>query len=411
MLSRRHLLAGAALVPTLLGARPAAPVPTAPTAPDDEDFWREVQREFTLDRTVINLNNGGCSPSPRVVHEAFKRTLDQSNLMPPYELWQLLEPNIESIRRELAKEAGCDPEELAITRNASEALQIAQCGLDLKAGDEVVTTDQDYPRMLDTWDQLARRKGIVVRRVAFPAPLTRPEDCLAAIQAEFRPATRVVHLSQLTFLSGSAPPVREVCAAARARGILSIVDGAHAFAHLPTNLHEMGCDYYGTSLHKWMMAPVGTGFLYMRRERIASHWALQPTNPSRDGDIRKFEEIGTHPAANHNAIAEAIVFHRGLGGARKLARLRWLRERWTSALAGNAKISFYTDLSAGGALATVRVEGMEPGAVVNTLWEKWRILATPITHPQITGIRVTPNVYTTPEEIDTFVAAMRSIIG
>ncbi len=410
MLSRRALLTTvAATLPTLAHARKPT-VPTPPTAPlpaGDDDFWRGIQREFTLDRTIINLNNGGCSPSPRVVHEAFKRYLDQTNLLPPYELWQLLEPNVESVRRELAKEAGCSADELAITRNASEALQIAQCGLALEPGDEVVVTDQDYPRMLDTWDQLARRKGIVVKRVSFPAPLVDDAGFLALLGAAFTPRTKVLHLSQLTFLSGAEPPVQQACALARSRGILSIVDGAHAFAHLPTNLHEMGCDYYGTSLHKWMLAPIGTGFLYMRKERIAGHWALQPTHPDRDGDIRKFEEIGTHPAANHDAIAEAIAFHRSIGGPRKLARLRWLRERWTSALAGHPRIAVHTNLAAGGALATVSITGLEPAAITTALWDRWRIFATPIVHPAVSGVRITPNVYTMPEEIDTFVDAVR----
>lgn len=415
MLSRRALLAAAAAFPAVAQARPAAaPPPTAPPAvgaSGDDDFWRAIQREFTLDRTIINLNNGGCSPSPRVVHEAFKRYLDQSNLLPPYELWQILEPNVESVRRELAKEAGCDPEELAITRNASEALQIAQCGLRLAPGDEVVVTDQDYPRMLDTWDQLAVRNGIVIRRVSFPAPLPDDNAFLDAIRAAFTPRTRVLHISQMTYLSGAAPPVAAACALARSAGAVSIVDGAHAFAHLPTDLHQMGCDYYGTSLHKWMLAPVGTGLLYMRKERIAAHWALQPTHPSKDGDIRKFEEIGTHPAANHDAVAEALAFHRSIGGARKLARLRWLRARWTDPLRGHPRIRFLTNLDAGGALATFAIEGLEPAAVTGALWDRWRIFATPIVHPQITGVRVTPNVYTMPEELDTFVAAVRTLAG
>jgi selenocysteine lyase/cysteine desulfurase len=417
MLSRRSLLTAAAAAATTLPlvahARPIAPAPseTPPSPSGDDDFWRGIQREFTLDRTVINLNNGGCCPTPRVVHEAFKRYLDQSNLLPPYELWQLLEPNVESVRRELALEAGCDAEELAITRNASEALQTAQCGIPLAPGDEVIITDQDYPRMLDTWDQLAVRKGIVVKRVRFPAPLLDPASFMDAIQSALTPKTKVLHLSQVTFLSGAAPPVKEACAWARNNGILSIVDGAHAFAHLPTDLHDLGCDYYGTSLHKWMLAPVGTGFLYMRKERIAAHWALQPTSPTKDGDIRKFEEIGTHPAANHDAIAEALAFHRSIGGARKLARLRWLRHRWTSALADHPRITFLTNLDAGGALCTFAISGLEPAAITTQLWDKWRIFVTPILHPQINGVRITPNVYTMPEELDTFVRAVKTLAG
>src|SRR3954469_16171517 len=298
----------------------------------DETYWREIQQAFTLDRTIVNLNNGGCCPSPRVVHEAFKRYLDISNQAPVYHMWQILEPNIETVRRRLAAAFGCDPEELAITRNASEALQIAQLGIDLKAGDEVVTTNQDYGRMLDTWDQRARRDGITVRKISFPVPppsmAALADRLLGAITAR----TKVIHFCHITNLTGQIFPVKQICEAARARGIKTIVDGAHAFAHFPYTLADLGCDYYGTSLHKWLLAPIGTGFLYVRRENIESLWPLTATAASKAKDIRKFEEIGTHPAANHNAIAEALGFHEGIGSERKAARLRYLRDRWVKRL-------------------------------------------------------------------------------
>src|SRR5574338_322530 len=213
-------------------------------------------------------------------------------------MWQILEPNIESVRRNLAAAFGCDPEELAITRNASEALQIAQLGIDLKPGDEVVTTNQDYGRMLDTWDQRARRDGIVVKKISFPVPPKTQNELAERLLAAVTPRTRVLHFCHITNLTGQIFPVKTIADAARAKGIVTIVDGAHAFAHFPFKLSDLGCDYYGTSLHKWLLAPIGTGFLYVRRERIESHWPLTPANAPRAKDIRKFEEIGTHPAAN-----------------------------------------------------------------------------------------------------------------
>jgi selenocysteine lyase/cysteine desulfurase len=379
----------------------------------DETYWREVQQAFTLDRTIINLNNGGCCPSPRVVHEAFKRYLDISNQTPVYHMWQILEPNIESVRRRLAAAFGCDPEEMAITRNASEALQIAQLGIDLKPGDEVVTTNQDYGRMLDTWEQRVRRDGIKLTKVSFPVPPKSMDVLAERLLAAITPATRVLHFCHITNLTGQIFPVKNIADEARRRGIKTVVDGAHAFAHFPYTAADLGCDYYGTSLHKWLLAPIGTGFLYVRKENIPSLWPLTPAAAAKAADIRKFEEIGTHPAANHNAIAEALTFHEGIGAERKAARLRYLRNRWAERFGRNAKFRIHTNLDPAHscAIGNVQIVGVPTAQVVAQLWEKWRIIATPIVHPEYEGLRVTPNVYTTLEEIDTFVTAMEKIAG
>ena len=378
---------------------------------EDEAYWREIQSAFTLDRTLINLNNGGVCPSPRVVHEALKRYLDISNQAPVYHMWQVLEPNIESVRRALAKEAGCDPEELAITRNASEALQIAELGIDLQPGDEVLTTNQDYGRMLDTWDQRARREGITVNKISFPVPPESQEDLVERFRRAITPRTKVLHVSHITNLTGHIFPVRPICDMARARGITTIVDGAHAFAHFPFALRDLNCDYYGTSLHKWLLAPIGTGFLYVRADRIKQTWPMQPASASRADNIRKFEEIGTHPAANHNAIAEALVFHQGIGIDRRLARMVYLRNRWMDQVRDNPRVRIYTSPRPGesGAIGTAQIVGMKPGDVTAKLWEKWRIIATPIVHPEFEGVRVTPNVYTTLEEVDTLAEAFTTL--
>jgi isopenicillin-N epimerase len=421
MVNRRGFLraAGAAAAATFTDAglahaqRAAARVEgqAAAAVAADETYWREIQQAFTLDRTIINLNNGGCCPSPRVVHEALKRYLDISNQAPVYHMWQVLEPNIESVRRRLAAEFGCDTEELAITRNASEALQIAQLGIELRKGDEVVTTNQDYGRMLDTWDQRARRDGIVVKKVSFPVPPPSMEVLAERLIAALTPATKVLHFCHITNLTGQIFPVKRICDEARSRGIKTIVDGAHAFAHFPYRAPDLGCDYYGTSLHKWLLAPIGTGFLYVRRENIASLWPLTPAAAAKQADIRKFEEIGTHPAANHNAIAEAMTFHQGIGIERKAARLRYLRDRWATRLAADPKIKLQTNLDPAHscAIGTVQITGVPTPKLVARLWEKWRIIATPIVHAEYEGARITPNVYTTTEEIDIFAAAMEEI--
>ena len=378
----------------------------------DEDFWLQVQQAFTLDRTLINLNNGGVSPSPRVVQEAMRRYLDYSNTAPAYTMWQILEPEIEAVRRRLAASFGCDPEEMAITRNASEALETVQLGIPLERGDEVLTTTQDYPRMLTTWHQRERREGIVVREITFPVPPPSQDDLAERIERAITPKTKVIHVCHITNLTGQIFPIKRIVQRARARGIEVIVDGAHAYAHFPFTRDDLDCDYYGTSLHKWLLAPHGTGFLYVRKAKIASVWPLMAAPPEMNGNIRKFEEIGTHPAANHNAIAEALTFHEGIGAERKAARLRYLFQRWAKRLEHLPRVRILTpyDPAQSCGLASIAIDGMDPNKLVAYLWDTHRIIVTPIVHKEFSCVRVTPNVYTTVAEIDRFGDVMEEVL-
>ena len=407
-------LAGAAVVPAfterairhlgeasrIAGARPAAAVA------DDESYWSEIQRAFDADRTMINLNNGGCSPTPTHVLEQMIRDLRFSNELPVDHMWRVLEPRVESVRRDLAHEFGCDPEEMAIVRNSSEANEIVQYGLDLKRGDEVVVSNQNYTRMLTTWDQRARRDGIVVKAVRFPLPPPSQKYLADQFIEAFTPRTRAVELPHITNLSGQIMPVKEIISAARAKNIDVLVDGAHAFGHFPFTRDELGVDYYGTSLHKWLLAPIGTGFLYVKKDKQKSIWPLMATPASMDENIRKYEEIGTHPAANHNAIAAALAFHRGIGVERKVARLRFLRDRWAKPLLkdGNGRVKILTPLDSpdGAGICLVTIDGLKANDIVGWLHDKHQIVTTPINHPEFSGVRVTPNVYTTLDEIDRF---------
>ncbi|MBP7776079.1 MAG: aminotransferase class V-fold PLP-dependent enzyme [Acidobacteria bacterium] len=399
-----------------LTAQAAAGGRTPTQVAADEDYWREIQFAFTLDRTIINLNNGNSSPAPTVVHEACKRYNDWANQAPVYHRG-MTERNVETTRRRLAAEFGADPEEIAITRNSSESLQIAQNGLDLKAGDEVLTTEQDYGRMLTTWDQRVRRDNIKLTRIDFPVPTTG-EDLFGRLARAIVPQTKVMHFCHITNQSGQLFPVKDLSELCRSRGIISIVDGAHAIGHFPFKLRDLGMDYYGVSLHKWLLAPMGTGMLYVRRDRIASTWPLQAAPATRDTDIRKFEEIGTHPVGPKAAINEAIAFQQAIGLERKAARLRYLTMRWANALKAVPKIRIHSNLAEGQTwgLAVVSIDGVDTFKLVQHLWDKYRIVITSIGHdnpddPAMSyrALRVTPNIYTPLEEIDTFVDAMRAV--
>lgn len=387
-----------------------------PGSPDDvaqqEEFWFEVQKAFTVDRSLINLNNGGVSPSPTWVQEAMKRHLDYSNEAPVYTMWRILEPQREGVRQRLAREYDCDPEEVALTRNASESLQICQLGFDLNPGDEVLTTTQDYPRMITTFKQRARREGIVLRQFSIPVPAEDPAEIVALFERNITPRTRLILICHMINLTGQILPVREVVQMARARGIPVIVDGAHALAHFDFTMAELECDYYASSLHKWLFAPHGTGFLYVRRDKIADLWPMMAAPEKLDEDIRKYEEIGTHPAANYLAIAEALTFHQGIGPKRKEARLIYLRDYWAKPLLEYDNVRLNTSLKPGFAcgIANVDIEDVDVLALVDWLWKEHRIIVTPINHDEFHGLRVSPSVYTTTEELDRFVEAMETVI-
>lgn len=378
-------------------------------AAQDEDFWFQVRHAFTIDRNQINLNSGSVSPAPRVVQEAVRQYDTIVNMSPSLWVDDLLIPQRENIRQRLAGLFGCDPEELAITRNTTESLEIVQLGLDLKRGDEVVTTTQDYPSMLTAWRQRERRDGMVLKTVPFPVPPDSLDDLVARVERAITPRTRVVHICHVTYTSGQIFPVKRICDMSRARGIETIVDGAHGFAHFPFTRDDLGCDYYGTSLHKWLTAPVGTGFLYVRKEKIPAIWPLMPAPASMDGDIRKFEAIGTHPVSNRNAIAEAITFHESLGPERKAARLRLLKDRWVDRVRQLPRVRVLTpsDPAQSCAIATMRIEGIGAQALTDWLQAKHRIHVRPrFVENEWEGIRVTPNVFTTLAEVDRFAEAI-----
>ena len=377
----------------------------------DEDFWWQIQQAFTVTRGIINLNNGGVSPSPRIVTEALTRYQWQQEDATAYTMWQILEPQSETIRTGLAAEFGCDREEIAITRNASESLETLLMGLDFRRGDEILTTTQDYPRMLTTLRQRERREGLVLRTIRIPIPPRDLNEITQAFARAISPRTRLILISHMVNITGQITPVRAVCELARARGIETIVDGAHTFAQFAFKRDDLNCDYYGTSLNKWLYAPKGTGMLYVRREKIERLWPLMAAEARQATDIRKFEEIGTHSAAPKLAIGEALLFHQGIGAQRKEARLRYLSRYWMNRLRAIPRIRFHTSFAddQSCAIGTVEIEGIDPGAIGSHLMSRHKIFTTPIVHEEFRGLRITPNVYTTLAELDRFCEVMERI--
>ncbi len=388
------------------------PARLASDVADDEDFWFQVQQAFTVDRNNINLNNGSVAPSPRSVQRAQLDYLTMTNMSPSHYVEEMLYPEFEVVRRRLAARFGCDPEELAITRNPTEALEAVQLGMPLSRGDEVITTTQDYPSMHTAWRQRERRDGIVLKVFSFPVPATDPDDLVRRFEAAITPRTKVLHVSHVYFTTGQIAPIQRICRMARARGLEVVVDGGHAFAQFPFTRDDLDCDYFGTSLHKWLSAPVGTGFLYVRRAKIKSVWPLFAAPAEMEDNIRKFEAIGTFPVHIRNPITEALDFHEAIGPERKAARLRFLRRRWTRHVAQFPKVRLLTpdDDAQSCALGAMSIGGLTGPQLVDHLMTKHRIhVRARIVPNEFTCIRVTPNVYTTVAEIDAFAKAIELV--
>lgn len=377
----------------------------------DEDYWATIQQAFSVTRGIINLNNGGVSPSPRMVTEAFVRYTWQQEDATAYTMWQILEPQSETVRTGLAEVFGCSAEEIAITRNASESLEILLMGMDFKSGDEILTTTQDYPRMITTLKQREMREGLKLNMIKIPLAPSNVDDIASAFERAVTPKTKLILVSHQINLTGQILPIKKICDMARSKGIETIVDGAHAFAQFDFKQADLGCDYYGTSLHKWIYAPKGTGMLYVKRDKIAKVWALMASEDKNRNDIRKFEEIGTHSAAMRLAIGEAILFHNAIGGKRKEERLRFLARYWMNKLKDVPKVGFNTSFEPkqSCAIANFKIDGIDPVAIGGYLMSKHKIFTTPIVHEEFTGIRITPNVYTTLWELDRFCEIVESI--
>ncbi|HYC40882.1 MAG TPA: aminotransferase class V-fold PLP-dependent enzyme [Chitinophagaceae bacterium] len=380
----------------------------------EEDFWYYVQQSFTVSAEFINLNNGGVSPAPKTVQDAMKRYYDFSNEAPSYFMWRILDQGREPLRKNLARHAGCDPEEIAINRNSSEGLETVIFGLQLRPGDEVVAARQDYPNMVNAWLQREKRDGIRMVWVNLELPSEDENYLVEQYVKAFTPKTRVVHLTHIINWNGQILPVRKIADAARRRGIEVLVDGAHSFAHFDFRIPDLSCDYYAASLHKWLYAPIGSGMLYVKKEKISSLYPLFATNenPLKD-DIRKFEHLGTRPFFIEQAIGKALEFHEMIGNERKEKRLHYLKNYWMERVRDLPRVKLNTSFHPkwGCAIGNIAIEGRKPAELEQFLMNRYRIHTVPIEWENIHGVRITPNVYTTLRNLDVLVEGIKAFLA
>lgn len=371
----------------------------------DDEFWYYVQQAYTISSNFINLNNGGVSPAPKVVADAMKRYYDISNEGPSYFMWRVIDQGREPLRKNLAQLAGCDAEEIALQRNASESLETVIFGLDLKAGDEVVLTKQDYPNMIAAWKQREKREGIKLVWINLELPSEDENYLVKQYTDAFTAKTKVVQITHMINWIGQKLPVKKIADAAKKKNIEVLVDGAHTFAQFEFKIPDLNCDYFGTSLHKWLGAPIGTGLLYVRKEKIKNVWPMFGADEKEADNIRKFEHLGTRPFYIEQATDKAIDFYDMIGSKRKEERLLYLKNYWMERVQNIPKVKVKTSFKKefGCAIGLVSVDGKKPAELDSYLWSNYKIHTVGIEWENISGVRITPNVYTITKNLDRLV--------
>jgi len=370
-----------------------------------------MAQAYTVSPNLLNLNNGGVSPQPKVVQDAVDRYYHLSNEAPTYYMWQILDKGREPLRRKLADLAGASPEEIAINRNTTEALGTFTYGIDMQKGDEIVMTKQDYPNMIHAWKQREMREGVKINWINLSLPFDNDEVVLKAYIDATTSKTKIWHITHLMTWTGQILPAAKLCAEARKRGIITIVDAAHSFAHVDYKISDFNCDYLGASLHKWLCAPFGTGMMYVRKERIEKTWPLFPIDKPKSSDIKKFEALGTRSFAPEQAIGQAIDFHNAIGAKRKQERLHYLKLYWCNAVTKNPRVKLHISLKPeySCALGTFSIDGLDVGDISTKLMADYQIHTVSIKWENVNAVRVTPHVYTTTKDLDRFIDAVGKI--
>ncbi len=387
----------------------AYPGGDAAAAARQEEFWAEIRRAYPT-HPYINLENGYSSPQPAPVYDAFQRHVATVNNGLSFYMRRKKAGDYPAVKAQLAELAGCPPDELVITRNTTESLGTVIHGIDLEPGAEAVMCDQDYGSMLEQFRQQSRRRGLKCVEIQVPLHPKSDEEVVETYARAFTPRTKLVLVSHMINITGQILPVRRIADMAHARGAAVIVDAAHSFAHVTFTMPELDGDYLGASLHKWLCTPLGAGLLHIRKDRIRTVWPLLGETSVPDDDIRKLERIGTHPTWTWLAIADAIRFHRMVGGERKEARLRYLREYWTERVQGMSNVYLNTPSGQRACgIGNVGITGMTPGALAEALFDRFGIYTVAIDTAPVKGVRVTPHLYTTTAELDSLVKALGAL--
>jgi selenocysteine lyase/cysteine desulfurase len=385
-------------------------VPAADLAAE-EDFWLTIRKGYRLNPDMINFENGYYNFLPEQTLEKLISHIRDVNYQASYYMRTVQFEKKAIMAAKLAALAGASADEVVLTRNTTESLDTIIGGFDWKPGDEALMAEQDYPAMLSMFKQVAKRHGVVNKMVSVPNNPLSDEEIVNLYANAITSRTRLLMICHMINLTGHILPVKKICDMAHNKGVQVMVDGAHAFGHFKFTIPELGCDYYGSSLHKWLSVPLGSGLLWVKKENISKIWPLIAPYDMSPDDIRRLNHIGTHPVYTDLTVEDSIDYYNMLGAERKEARLRYIQNYWTDKVRNMSHVILNTpeDKSRSCAIANVGVKSLKPGELGDVLWKKYKIYCAPIDGANVHGCRITPNVYTTTKELDVFVDALAAL--
>jgi selenocysteine lyase/cysteine desulfurase len=378
---------------------------------EDESFWAEIRKGYNLKPDYINLENGYYNFLPQVLLDKYMEHIREVNLLGSYYMRTVQFDNKKKMVEKLGTLLGCGAEELVITRNTTESLDTIIAGFPWKVGDEAVMAEQDYGAMLDMFKQVAKRHGVLNKIISIPNHPKSDEEIVELYANAITPNTKLLMVCHMVNITGQILPVKKICEMAHSKGVDVLVDGAHAVAHIQYNIKDLGCDYYGASLHKWLSVPLGAGILFVKKEKIKKIWPLIADSPKAEDDISRLNHTGTHPVATDLTISDSIDHYNMIGAARKEARLRYLQLYWTSKVRNLPHVVLNTPAaeSRSCAIANVGIKDMKPALLAETLLKKYKIFTVAIDYANVQGCRITPNLYTTTKELDVLVQALKEL--
>jgi len=407
----KSLLLTATLPITLKAKNLAAELPAVWTTEEEPDYWKKIRNDYKLKPDYINLENGYYSIMAQPVMDGYFKDLQLVNMEGSYYMRTVQTENKQKSKEQLAELLGCSSEELIITRNTTESLDTIISGIDWKAGDEAVMAEQDYGSMLDMFKQQAKRYGMVNKIISIPLDPKSDEEIVNLYEKAITPKTKLLMVCHMINITGHILPIKKICDMAHSKGVEVMVDGAHTVSHIDFKISDLNCDYFGSSLHKWLGVPLGVGILYVKKEKIKQLWPLFGELGFKEEDIRKLNHTGTISVASDIAIKHAINYHNAIGMKRKEERLRFLQNYWTGKVRDVKKIKLNTpkDPQRSCAIANVGIEGIKPSDLAKTLLQKYKIWTVAIDSANVQGVRITPQLFTTTEELDKFVIALKQI--
>ena len=377
----------------------------------DEEFWRRVRGDYSIKPDYINLENGYYCFMPQETLEHQIQHMRRVNYEGSYYMRTARQKNKRIVAAKVAQVVGCSADEVAITRNTTESLDLVIGGMDWQEGDEAVMAEQDYGAMLNHFKLVAKRFGVVNRLVSVPNHPQDDQEIVDLYASAITDRTRLLMVCHMINITGQVLPIRKICDMAHERGVEVMVDGAHAYSHIDFRMEDLDCDYYGTSLHKWLSAPLGSGMLYVKKDKIDNVWPLLAAGDLDANDIRRLNHIGTDPVHVDLGIVNALEYQEAIGLKRKEARLKYLQQYWTKQLRDHPRVIINTpaDVNRHGGIGNVGIEGWDPVELADTLMRDYRIFTVGINRPGVIGLRITPNLYTTLDELDALVSAIKEL--